>query len=238
MARSKQSKQRKAAPLPTGVPTDASFVNETHLTNDMVKEGCRLTTSAVLRLVYFAFGIALGVFALVWRLAFGADTLAFVLVLLVGLMTVWQGSRLPMESARRMISQLDKAGEASRDRVFYATEEGLGVKVGDGAFKVFPWRAFNRAVATPTVCCLTMAGQSALVIVAMDGFVRGGNAEFVHFVGSHVVEPDRGAFVRWCEKVCRTLDGWGSVQAAQRERDAAKREARRQKKQARRDRRR
>ncbi len=233
-----RSKHKTAAPLPAGVPTDALFVNETRLTNSMVKEGCRLTTSAVLRIVYFALGIGLGIFAVVWRAFFGADTLAFILVLLVGLMTVWQGSRLPMESARRMIAQLDKVGDSSRDRVFYATEEGLGVKIGDGAARVFPWSAFSRAVATTSVCCLTIGGQSALVVMDMNGFVRGSNAEFVHFVATHVTEPEQNAFVRGCERICRTLDGWSGVQAAQREKDAAKKAARQQKKQERRNRRR
>lgn len=220
-----KSPKRRASAIPAGVPAGALFINRTDLTNTQVKEACRYTVSSVLRMTYFLFGIALGVFAIVWRVAFDADTLATVLVLLVGLMTVWQGSRLPMESARRMISQLDKAGQDSRKRTYFATETEFGVVLADGQARTFPWSAFGRAVVTQKVACLTLTGQSVLLVVAMDGFTKGEPAEFVRFLAEHVNEAPRNAVTRLCEKACRTLDDWGSVQAAQREKDAAKKAA-------------
>ena len=229
MASTKQRKRKKNAiePLmPPGVPSDALFVNRTELTNAIVKKGCSITVSSVLRVLYFAIGILMGIAAVVGRVFFGVDTLITVLVLLLGLMTVWQGSRLPMESARSMISQLMKAEKQNpeaRIRVTFATEQAFGVVMPDGTARTFPWGDFSRAVATMDVMCLTTAQQSVLFILDNKGFLRGTPGDFAVFLAEHIAPEDRNGFQKWCDKTCRTLDNWSSIQQQKKaEQDEAK----------------
>lgn len=219
--------------MPRGVPADALFVNRTELTNDLIKQGCALTVSSVLRVLYFGFGILMGIAAIVARVFFDASTLVTVLVLLLGLMTVWQGSRLPMESARAMISQLMKAGDQARDRVTFATQEQFGVVLPSGKVQAFPWSSFSRALATHEMTCLTVEKPSVLFVLDNDGFLRGTPGEFAVFLADHVRSAPRTGFVAWCDRVCSTLDNWKLVQARQREKDAAKKAAKEAKKAAR-----
>lgn len=221
-----KKKQPTRAPLPAGVPADALFVNKTSLTNAQVKEACRLTVSPTLRVFYFACGILLGVAAVLARVFWHISGLTTALVLLVGLMTVWQGNRLPLDNARRMIAALDRTGEDARERLTFATEKELGVILSDGTRRTFAWSEFGRAVATPTIICLTLTKGSLIFMLDTQGFTKGDAAGFIQFLATHVSEPPRNAVARACGKICSTLDSWGTVQAAQRERDAAKKQAR------------
>lgn len=232
----KRSKKNAIEPLmPAGVPANALYANRTELTNDIVKKGCGITVSSVLRILYFGIGILMGIAAIVCRVFFHVDTLITVLVLLLGLMTVWQGSRLPMESARSMISQLMKAEKQNpeaRTRVTFATETEFGVVLPDGKVRTYPWKDFSRAIGTMDVTCLTTTQQSVLFILDNKGFLRGTPGEFAVFLKEHVKEPARSGFQTWCEKVCHTLDNWGTVQAKIKEEDAAKKAAKQAKKDA------
>ena len=221
-----KKKQSSPSSLPVGVPKDALFVNKTNLTNAQVKEACRLTVSSTLRVFYFACGILLGVAAVLARVFWHISGLTCALVLLVGLMTVWQGNRLPLDNARRMIAALDRNGEASRERLTFATEKQLGVILSDGTRRTFAWSEFSRAVATPSLVCLTLAKGSLIFMLDTQGFTKGDAAGFIQFLATHVIEPPRNAVARACDKICSTLDSWGTIQAAQKERDAAKKQAR------------
>lgn len=219
-------KKHPSHPLPAGVPAGSLFVNETALTNDQVKEACKLTVSPTLRVFYFGCGILIGVAAVLARIFWHISGLTCALVLLVGLMTVWQGNRLPLDNARRMIAALDRAGEAARRRTTYATEKELGVILSDGTRRTFEWGEFSRAVATPRLICLTLAKGSLIFMLDTQGFTKGDAAGFIQFLAAHVSEPPRNAVARACDKICSTLDSWSTVQAAQKERDAAKKQAR------------
>ena len=228
-------KKHPSHPLPAGVPAGSLFVNETTLTNDQVKEACRLTVSPTLRVFYFGCGILIGVAAVLARVFWHISGLTCALVLLVGLMTVWQGNRLPLDNARRMIAALDRAGEAARQRTTYATEKEMGVILSDGTRRTFGWSEFSRAVATSRLICLTLAKGSLIFMLDTQGFTKGDAAGFIQFLATHVSEPPRIAVARACDKICSTLDSWSTVQAAQKERDAAKKQARQARKAQRRE---
>ncbi len=228
-------KKHPSHPLPAGVPAGSLFVDETTLTNDQVKEACRLTVSPTLRVFYFGCGILIGVAAVLARVFWHISGLTCALVLLVGLMTVWQGNRLPLDNARRMIAALDRAGEKARQRTTYATEKELGVILSDGTRRTFGWSEFSRAVATPRLICLTLAKGSLIFMLDTQGFTKGDAAGFIQFLATHVSEPPRNAVARACDKICSTLDSWSTVQAAQKERDAAKKQARQARKAQRRE---
>lgn len=206
------------------IPQDALFINTTVLSNAIIKKGCALTVSSVLRMVYFMFGIALGVCALIFRLAFHISTIAFILVLLLGLITIWQGARLPLESARAMIARFQKEGEEARTRICFATEKYFGVIMGNKPL-TFSWSQFKIAVASQEITCLVLHQNSVLFILDNEGFSKGTASEFQAFLAQHITTPKRSKFVRWCDTQVYKLDNWKLIQAAYKQEQAQKKAA-------------
>lgn len=234
----KKNRKRAAASRKTDlkVPRDASFVIRTELTNPIVKAGCAMTVSSVMRVLYFLFGILLGVGAIVYRVFFDGDTLATILVLVLGLMTVWQGNRLPLENARNVIAQLHKQGEENRKRTYYATERGMGVITSSGEVQEIPWAQFTRFAGNQKVAALADARGGTLVIMDMEGFTKGNLQGFLAFIGDHVTERPRNKVQQVCDKMCATLDSWALIQAKYRKEQAEKKAAKQAAKNARRGR--
>lgn len=192
---------------------NADFINHTTLSNSIIKKGCGLTVSPALRMVYLLAGIAIGISAVVFRICFGTPTLATILVLLLGLIIVWQGTRLPMESARAMISHLMKLGDEARERTYYANADGLTVVATTKPFN-FRWVQVRLAVASQEITCLVMKDGDLLFIMDNDGFSKGTAKEFQSLLAAKVESPKQNWFSRWATHTVTRLDNWRLVQLA------------------------
>lgn len=203
----KAGAKKETLTIPGAIPATALFVNFTVLTNKLIKEGCSITVSSVMRMTYLFLGVLIGVSAIVFRILFEIPTLAVVLVLLVGLITVWQGSHLPAESARAIISRLNKGDGSERERYLWADDTGVGVYV-KGASRTFEWDAVKLAVATEKVTCLVLKANSVLLVLDNEGFLKGTVHGFQDLLAAHVTKSEKNAFVAWCDKTVYRLDHW------------------------------
>lgn len=232
MSRSKKSKKPIRSERPRGVPADALFINETELTNPLIKAGCAMTVSSVMRLFYLVAGVVLGVAAILFRIFMDVDVLSTVLVLVLGLMLVWQGNRLPMESAARMIRQVSKAGDDARHRVYFATETEFGVVLADGTVHRFPWAELGTFAGNPQVMAITLRNRSILFCLSMTGFTKGQPGDFVVFLNEHMLPVRRNAIQRLADRVFHTLDDWALINADEIAAQKAKKDAKWARKQA------
>lgn len=203
------------------IMSSSIFVNETKLNNNLIKRGCALTVSSVTRMLYIIIGCVLGILAIVARVFMDATTLAAALVLILGFMLVWQGTRLHMDSARSMIAQLNKVDDAARKRVLFANEQGFGVLI-NGEPRRFNWDEVKLAVASKEITCLVLYKNSILFIWDNAGFVKGTPEEFLEFLAEHVHSPQRGRFAKWCDKTVYKLDNWKYYRQVAQQQEAAR----------------
>lgn len=206
----RKTRAKSVEELPAFVPQDARCVNHTQLSNKLVLAGCALTISSVVRVCYLAIGIAIGIAAVVFRLIASTPTLVTVIVLGLGLMIVIQGMRLPHESARTIVSRLNKGGDEARNRYYWADESGIDVWVNNHVHHV-AWNEVKLGVATQEATCLVLQQNSVLFILDNAGFLRGSAQDFQALVAEHVQTPPRNAIVTWCDKVMYSLDNWRAL---------------------------
>lgn len=223
--KSKATKGSRHLPI-QGVPDDAPFVNRTDTTDAVIKAGCTMACPNSMRLVYLLVGIALGIAAVVARMVLHVDILSTVLVLILGLLMVWQARRLPLLNAGRMIRQVGRGGDQARQRTYFADEEGFCVVLGDGTVRSFPWDQMGTFMGNQKVMAITLRSQSVLFCLSMDGFIRGTGPEFAHYLQNHLPPLHKGAFQRLADRVFHVIDDWSVINAddlqAQRDRKQAK----------------
>lgn len=221
-------------PTKKGVPQDARFINKTTFTNTFIKKASAMTVSSVLRMCYMMFGVAMGLVVVVLRSLVLVDNIVTLLVLLMGLLMVWQGYRLPMENARRIISQLGPPDDERRVRTMFATNQVFGIVLDENSTYTFDWRSFDAWAAAPDCITLSLTKQALLIALDPERFEKGDAKDFLAFIQEKIISKPDSAFVRWTRKACYKLDNWKYVKAKalqeEAEKKAAKKEAKRAKK--------
>ncbi len=239
-ARSKAKRQRNAEfvagearsrTLPEGVPADARFCNETVITDRIIRQACSLTVPPTTRLVYLLVGIGIGVAGVLGRIFLSLDTLALILLLVLGFTFVWQSMHLGMDPARRMMRQFAEAGSETRHHIYFATDDELGFVLYNGTVRSYPWSAVDEFAGTKDTFILTLKERNPITfIIDAHGFTRGSAEDFVRFAYEKVVPEDKGRIHAASSKMFRTLDRWNVVKAqakaADAQRKASKRAAR------------
>jgi hypothetical protein len=220
----KAAKATKAAQAPkagkaskatlAAVPKDATFVNTTELTNKLLIAGCAMATPSLLRLGYVAAGIAIGIAAIIARFTVHINNLTLVLVLLMGLMIVWQGNRLPMEAARKLSLELDRAGEGARTRTCYASDQGFGYITPAGQAHTLPWSAFSGYKGNAQVILLTLGEGRGIFTLDTSGFSKGQAGDFVALLHQHIPVKEQSKLEKWADTACYTLDNWNRLKKA------------------------
>lgn len=209
----KGGKTMLGTPTKDGVPEGASFINHTTFTNDLVKKASAMTVSSVLRVCYLIFGVAMGLVVFALRFLLLVDNLVTILIVVLGLMMVWQGYRLPIENARRIIAQLGKPDNEKRTRTMFATNSAFGIVLHDDTTFTFTWDKFNGWDATPKCITLSLAGQAVLIALDANGFAEGTAQDFLELLRKKIVPKENNAFVAWTKRVCYTLDNWKDIRA-------------------------
>lgn len=221
----KTSKAKIGAPTKNGVPEGASFINHTTFTNALIKRASAMTVSTVLRVCYILFGVAMGLVVFVLRYLLLVDNLVTILVVCLGLMLVWQGYRLPIENARRIIAQLGDADDELRKRTMFATNKMFGIVLHDDSTFTFTWDKFNGWSANDDCITLSLRGQAVLIALDANGFVKGDKEGFLELLEKKIVPKKDNAFVAWTKRVCFKLDNWKDVKAKALKEEAEKKEA-------------
>lgn len=220
-----------------GVPQDARFINKTCFTNTLIKKASAMTVSPVLRMSYILAGIAMGIIVVVLRYLQVTDNTVTIMVLLVGLLIVWQGYHLPMENARRIISQLGAPDDDRRTRTMFATKQHFGIVLSDNTTYTFKWDDFDAWAAAPDCITLSLARRALLIALDPECFTKGNASAFLEFVKEHIVSRKEGSFAAWARRSCYQLDNWKFVKAKalqeEAEKKAAKKAARKASKNAR-----
>ena len=220
--------------LPRGVPADAIFCNVTELTNKYIRQGCSLTVSPVMRMVYLIMGVGIGVAAVLGRIFAGTSTLLLILMLVLGFSFVWQSMHLGMDPARQMMKQYTKAGDGSRHHVYFATAKDFGVVLFNGTIRQFPWSMVDTFSGTKDAFALTLKGNPIVFILDSQGFIRGTAEDFVRFSFESIEPEPKSAFYNFSAKTFRTLDNWSVVKAEARAAEIQRKEQRKAEKLARR----
>lgn len=233
-ASEKTSKAKIGAPTKNGVPEGASFINHTTFTNALIKRASAMTVSTVLRVCYILFGVTVGLVAFVLRSLLLIDNLVTILVVAFGLMMVWQGYRLPIENARRIIAQLGDADDAPdlRKRTMFATNKMFGIVLHDDSTFTFTWDKFNGWDTNDECITLSLRGQAVLIALDANGFVKGDKQGFLELLEKKIVPKQDNAFVAWTKRVCFKLDNWKDVKAKALKEEAKKKEAKQAAKEA------
>lgn len=162
------------------------------------------------------------------------DNLVTILVVAFGLMMVWQGYRLPIENARRIIAQLGDADDARdlRKRTMFATNKMFGIVLHDDSTFTFTWDKFNGWNANDECITLSLRGQAVLIALDANGFVKGDKQGFLELLEKKIVPKKDNAFVAWTKRVCFKLDNWKDVKAKALKEEAKKKEAKQAAKEA------
>jgi hypothetical protein len=210
------------------VPADAIFVIRTKLDPKTLRAAAAMGTSSVMRLFYMVCGIAVGIAAMVCRFTLHTSTLTTVLVLLMALMIIWQGNRLPLENARRMSLELEKAskqyGVDATDRVCFATARSFGCLMPNGSIKLWDWNEFDTYKGNFGLMILGLKGKGeASFVLDMQGFLKGQPGNFLSFLSTHIAAKKQNKFEQTADKICYTLDNWTQIQKKDKEaKDAEK----------------
>lgn len=217
----RQDRERKARDLPEGVPRDAAFCNVTVIDNHLIRQAMSLTVSPITRLIYLAIGIAIGVAGVLARIFFGLDTMAVILLLLLGFTFVYQSMHLGMDPARRMMRQFAEAGDETRRHVYFATPDEVGFILYNGTSRTYPWSSVDEFAGTKDTFVLTLKDRDPITfIIDAKGFVRGSAEDFVRFAFERIEPEPKGHLQRTTKRMFRTLDNWSVVRAQARAADA------------------
>ncbi|MCI1665916.1 MAG: hypothetical protein LKI25_06075 [Atopobiaceae bacterium] len=177
--------------LPTGVPSDARYVNITELSDTVLEHAARLTVRKGLRVAYLVSGIALGLGAAVYRVAFDGGLFVCACLILLAAILITKQSRLVSDVVSRNSHELATSGERSRTRTTFFTADSVGVLLPGGA-RTFPYSSFEKVLSDDLILVLVLKDSQGAFPLERSGFVRGSQKDFEASM-AHRIGPARDA---------------------------------------------